>query len=84
LSESPAHFFSSSFTTLRVGLALHRLHRLADEEAEQRFLAALVLLDLVGIVGQDFCDRRFDRAGIASASGPRSSTIWQHCRPFPA
>ena len=26
---------------LRVGLALHGLHRLADEEAEQRFLAAL-------------------------------------------
>src|SRR6186713_2662357 len=33
---------------LRVSLALHGLHRLADEESEQRLLACLVLLDLVG------------------------------------
>src|SRR4029078_8276977 len=33
---------------LRVGLALHGLHRLADEEADQLLLASLVLGDLVG------------------------------------
>src|SRR3546814_5092987 len=50
---------------LRIGLALHRLHRLADEEAEQRFLAALILRDLVGIGGKNLGNLGFDRAGVA-------------------
>jgi hypothetical protein len=66
----PSIFFSSSFTTCRIGLALHRLHRLADEEAEQRFLAALILGDLVGIGGEDFGDGRLDGAGIGLLEAP--------------
>src|SRR5690349_21575821 len=50
---------------LRVGLARHRLHRLADEKAEQLLLAGLVLGDLVGIGGEDLVDLRIDLAGVA-------------------
>ncbi len=57
--------FQKLVDDLRIGLALHGLHRLADEEAEQRFLAVLVLRDLVGIVGEDLRDRRLDGAGVA-------------------
>src|SRR5512147_2746266 len=49
---------------LRVGLTLHRLHRLTDEEAEQLLLATLVLGDLVGVRGEDFVDLGIDRAGV--------------------
>src|SRR3546814_1823409 len=38
---------------------------LADEEAEQRFLAALILRDLVGIGGKNLGNLGFDRAGVA-------------------
>ena len=58
-----------------VTLARHRLHRLADEEAEQRFLARLVLFDLIGIVGEDLGHRRVDRAGIRSLLEALGSTI---------
>src|SRR3546814_17686600 len=57
---------------LRIGLALHRLHRLADEEAEQRFLAALILRDLVGIGGKNLGNLGFDRAGVARLLEARS------------
>src|SRR5439155_18754121 len=50
---------------LRVGFAGHRFHHLADEETEQGFFAAFVLLDLVGVVGEHPVDRGVDRAGVA-------------------
>src|SRR5918993_1516385 len=49
---------------LRIGLAGHRLHHLADEKAEQGFLARLVLLDLVGVGGEHLVDHRVDRAAV--------------------
>src|SRR4030095_8742135 len=54
----------------RIGLALHRLHHLADEEAEQRLLAALVLGDLVRIRRQHFIHRCIDGAGVARLLEP--------------
>ena len=57
-------------TTPGVGLAGHRLHRLADEEAEQGFLAILILLNLVSVGGEDFVDLRVDRAGVAGLLEP--------------
>src|SRR4030095_3515223 len=53
-----------------VGLAGHRLHRLADEEAEQRLLAGLILLDLVGVGGEDLVDLGVARAGVAGLLEP--------------
>src|SRR6476661_10664316 len=50
---------------LRIGLAGHRLHRLADEKAEQRLLAALILGDLVSVVREDLVDRIVDRTRVA-------------------
>jgi hypothetical protein len=54
----------------------HRLHRLADEEAEQLVLAAAILGDLVGVGGEDLVDLGVDRAGVAGlleARAPRRS-----------
>src|SRR6185437_4523746 len=48
----------------RIGLALRRLHDLADEEAEQLLLAAAILGDLVRLRRHDRGDRRVDGAGI--------------------
>jgi hypothetical protein len=43
---------------------LHGLHRLADEEPEQRFLARLALFDLVGVGGEDVIERGLDYATV--------------------
>src|SRR5689334_1444413 len=50
---------------LRVRLAGHGLHRLADEEAEQLLLAGLVLGDLVGVGGENLVDLGIDGASVA-------------------
>jgi len=50
---------------LRIGLALHGLHRLANKEAKQFLLAAAILLNLVAIIGDNIVDRSFDGASIA-------------------
>ena len=48
----------------RIGLALRRLHALADQRVDRRFLAGAVLLDRFGVVGQDLVDDGFQRAGV--------------------
>src|SRR5215203_136904 len=47
-----------------IGLAAHRLHRLADEETEQLVLAAAIFGDLIGIGGHYSGDHCVDRAGV--------------------
>jgi hypothetical protein len=69
---------------LRVGLAGHRLHRLANEETEQRLLAGLVFGDLVGVGGEDLVDLGVDRAGVAGLLEPALSTIAPRPRRFRA
>src|SRR3546814_8363333 len=45
----------------RIRLATHGLHCLTNEKAEERFLAAAILLNLFGIGGQHLGDDLFDR-----------------------
>src|SRR2546428_364765 len=46
---------------LRVGLALRGLHDLADKETHDCFLPRAVLLELLGISGDDFVDDLLQR-----------------------
>ena len=48
----------------RIRLALRRLHALADQRVDGRFLAGLVLLDRLRVVGEDLVDDRFQRARV--------------------
>src|SRR5258708_28440636 len=48
----------------RVGLAAGFLHHLADEEAEQAFLAAAVGLDVAGVRCDDPVDERVQLGGV--------------------
>src|SRR3546814_11494483 len=49
----------------RIGLALGRLHHLADEPAENLLVAALELRDLARIAGDDPVDQPFDGRAVA-------------------
>src|SRR3546814_1973843 len=46
----------------RIRLATHSLHCLTNEKAEERFLAAAILLNFFGIGGQHIGDDLFDRS----------------------
>src|SRR3546814_20988497 len=48
----------------RIRLATHSLHCLTNEKAEERFLAAAILLNFFGIGGQNIGDDLFDRPSI--------------------
>src|SRR3546814_4956074 len=48
----------------RIRLATHSLHCLTNEKAEERFLAAAILLNFFGIGGQHIGDDLFDRPSI--------------------
>src|SRR6476659_6655384 len=50
---------------LRVRLALHRLHRLPDEESEQLLFAGFVVRDLVGVGAEHLVDLGIDGARVA-------------------
>ena len=49
----------------RVGLSFGEPHDLADEEGGDGLLASAVLLDLLGIGGDDFVDHLLDGGGVA-------------------
>ena len=45
-------------------LALSLFHHLPDKKRKHFVFAAGIFLDLLGIIGDDFTDTRFDRAGV--------------------
>src|ERR1044072_4067949 len=50
---------------LRIGLPFRRLNHLAHEEPEQRFLAAAIIANLIGVRSDDRVDEGIDLARIA-------------------
>src|SRR3546814_5688554 len=54
----------------RIRLATHSLHCLTNEKAEERFLAAAILLNFFGIGGQHIGDDLFDRPSIEIGRAP--------------
>ena len=63
-STAGERLFEQIVDDTRIGLALHGLHRLADEETEKLFLASAILFELTGIIQKDLTYNGLDRGSV--------------------